>query len=103
MRRRLLQFRVLHFRSNENGNVRVGVFPEPEKILVSLLGLGDFALHGIGTGKAKMGEGTQRVAIHRATMVQVFLEFGTCLASLSQQQIRLAPQVGRLKRPPKCR
>jgi hypothetical protein len=100
MRRRLLQSRVLHFRSNENGNVRVGVSPEPEKILVCRLGLGDFALHGIGTGKAKMGECTQRVTIHRTTMVHVFLEFGTCLASLPQQQIRLAPLVGRLKRSP---
>jgi hypothetical protein len=43
---------------------------------------------------------TQRVTIRHTTMIHVFLEFSTYLASLPQQQIRLAQQVGGLKRPP---
>jgi len=36
----LLKLRVLRFRSDENGDVRVGVFPEREEILIGRLGFG---------------------------------------------------------------
>jgi hypothetical protein len=43
---------VLGFRSDENGNVRVRVFPKREEILIGRLGLGSVALHGIGVHHA---------------------------------------------------
>ncbi len=42
---RLFQLRVLRFRGDENGNVRVGVFPEGEEILIGRLGFGGVAFH----------------------------------------------------------
>ena len=57
---RLFQFRVLRFRSDENRNVRVGIFPEREEILIGRLSFGGIALHGVGAGQAswsrKLGE-----------------------------------------------
>ena len=44
---------MLGFRSNENRNVRVGVFPKREEILIGRLGLGGVALHGVGAGETK--------------------------------------------------
>jgi hypothetical protein len=54
--RLLLQLSVLRFRSDENRNVRVGVFPKREEILISRLGLGGVALHGIGSADLEMGQ-----------------------------------------------
>jgi hypothetical protein len=44
----LLQLRVLRLGLLEDGNVRVGVFPEREGILIGRLGLGGVALRGVG-------------------------------------------------------
>jgi hypothetical protein len=41
---RLLQFCILRLGSDEDGDVRVGVFPEHEEILIRRLGLGGVAL-----------------------------------------------------------
>jgi hypothetical protein len=43
-----LQLRVLRLRSDEDGDVRVGVFPECEEILICPLGFGGVALHRVG-------------------------------------------------------
>ena len=42
------QLRIFGFRSNEDRDVRVGVFPEREKILIGRIGFGCIALHRIG-------------------------------------------------------
>jgi hypothetical protein len=47
-------FGALRFRSNENGNVRVGVFPEGEKILASSLGFHAVTLKGIGASESEL-------------------------------------------------
>ena len=44
----LLWFRVLRFRSDEDWNIGVSIFPEREEILLGRLGFGGVALHGIG-------------------------------------------------------
>jgi hypothetical protein len=41
-----MQLRVLRFRSDENGNVRVGVFPQRQEILIGRFG--GIALYGVG-------------------------------------------------------
>jgi hypothetical protein len=48
----LLQRRILRLRRDEDSNIRVGVFPKREEILVGRLGLGGVALQG-RTGEAK--------------------------------------------------
>ena len=52
--RGLFQPRVLRPRLLEDGNVRVGVFPECEEILIGGFGLGHIAGHSVGTAKLKM-------------------------------------------------
>ena len=42
---KLLQLREFRLGLLEDGNVRVGVFPEREEILIGRLGLGGVALH----------------------------------------------------------
>jgi len=41
----LLQLRVLRFRSDENRNVGVGIFPKREEILIGRLDSGGVAFH----------------------------------------------------------
>jgi hypothetical protein len=49
----LLQLRVFRLGRDEDGNVGVGVFPQREEILISRLGLGGVALHGVGAAETE--------------------------------------------------
>ena len=58
-----MQLRVFRFRSDENRNVRVRVFPKREEILIGCLHFGGVALQCVGTGSAGFQElGTEKVA-----------------------------------------
>ncbi len=46
---RLLQLRVLELGGDEDGDVRVGVFPQVEKILIRSAGFGGVALQCVST------------------------------------------------------
>jgi hypothetical protein len=48
----LLQLGVLGFRSDEDGNFGVGVFPEREEILIRASGFGGVTLQHGGAGEA---------------------------------------------------
>ena len=48
----LLQLCVFRLRLFEDGNVRVGIFPKREEILISRLGFGGVALHGVSAGQS---------------------------------------------------
>ena len=75
----LLQLRVLRLGSDEDGNVRVGVFPQREEILI-----GRFvcvALHGIGSADLEMREWAVERVKHNSAMVKDFLRFGGGFAS----------------------
>jgi hypothetical protein len=54
-----LQLRVLRICSDEDENIRVGVFPEREEILIRRLGLGGVVLHRVGTRRAEAGQRPQ--------------------------------------------
>jgi hypothetical protein len=54
----LMKSRVLRFGLLEDGDVRVGVFPEGEEILVGRTGLGGVAGEGDSAGKTQAGERT---------------------------------------------
>jgi hypothetical protein len=51
----LLQLHVLRLGFFQDGDVRIGVFPEGEEILVRGAGVGRVALHTIGAGQAQAG------------------------------------------------
>ena len=59
----LLQRRVLRFRSDENRNFRVGVFPKREEILIGLLASGGVALHDVGSADLEMGECAKELSL----------------------------------------
>jgi len=44
---------VLRFRSDEDGDVRVGVFPQREEILIRGAGFRSVTLRGVRTGKSQ--------------------------------------------------
>jgi hypothetical protein len=77
-----LQLPVLRFRSDEDRNVRVGVFPQREEILIRRLGFGGVALLRVGASEAEMRECTDRQVLHNSPMVENFLEFNCCFAAL---------------------
>src|ERR1700747_3782926 len=48
------------------------VFQQPEEILIGRLGLGGFALHGIGSADLEMRESADGVVEHNSAMVDDF-------------------------------
>jgi hypothetical protein len=56
---RSLQLGIIHLGLLQNGNVRVGVFPEREEIIVGSLRFGGVALHGLGAGELQMSESAE--------------------------------------------
>src|SRR5271170_5372690 len=57
--RQLFQLRVFRLGSNQNGDVRVGVFPHREEVLIGSAGFGAVALESVGVSKAKLGHGIE--------------------------------------------
>src|ERR1700730_5265582 len=78
---------------DEHGNVRVGVFPERQEILIRRLGLGGVALHGIGTGEAEMGQCAYRFVQRNPAMIQNLLELGCGFLALMCGPIRISTYV----------
>ena len=55
-RDQLLQLHVLGLGLLQDGDVRVGVFPQREEILIRGAGFGGVAGHRVGAGQAEAGE-----------------------------------------------
>ena len=79
---KLLQLCVLGFGSDEDWNVRVGIFPEREEILIGRLGFGVVVLQGVGAGEAEMSECSDGFVEYNSAMVENFLELGSGFAAL---------------------
>ena len=80
---KLIKLRVLRFGSDEDGNVRVGVFPEGEKILIGGLGFCGVALQRVGAGEAEMRESADWFADHQTGAIQDSLKLGGCQFALA--------------------
>ncbi len=61
-----LQVRVLRFGLLQEGDVRVGVFPEREEVFIGGERLGGIACHGVGTTDLKADGATRGVGRRRA-------------------------------------
>src|SRR5437867_10412698 len=70
---RLLQLCVFRFCSDENGDVWVGVFPQPQKILICCARLGGVALERVCAAKLEMGQRAQRDGPHDARVINNLL------------------------------
>jgi hypothetical protein len=93
----LLQFGVLCLGLLQDGDVRVGVFPEREEILIGRLGLGGVALHGVGASETEMCKGALRIILYDAPVLQDSLKFRGRFLALAQEQVRKAAQIGGVK------
>ncbi len=89
----LSQLHVFRLGSDEDRNVRVGVFPKREEILIRRLGFGGVALHRIGSADLEMRECADRFVYYNSAMVEDFLEFGGSFAALTRGQIGFAAHI----------
>ena len=119
-----LQFRVFRLSFLQDGDVGVAVFPEDEEVLVGSAGLGEggawerghlarsllFPTGGrdarapsyagfqcVRSAQAQVRQRADRLVQDDARVVENFLEFGGCRGTLVRGQVRLAPQVDRVK------
>src|SRR5208283_2441504 len=81
----LVQLRVFSLRLFEDRNVRVGVFPKREEILIGHLGFGGIALHRVGASEAEMRERPNGRIQSNSAMVEDFLELGSSFAALMRR------------------
>ena len=70
----LLQLRVLCFGFLQDGDVRVGVLPQREEILIRDAGFGGVALQSAGARNAEMGERADGSVLRHAAVIQNFME-----------------------------
>ena len=70
----LLQLRVLGFGLPVDGNVRIGIFPEGEEVLIRLARGVLVAHHLVSAGKLKMSQGTVRLVQHYSRVLDQFVE-----------------------------
>jgi hypothetical protein len=73
-----LQFRVLRSGLLQDGNVRIGVFPESEKIIVGEATLSSVAREGSGSGDSEMGKSAKRRVDDNARVVEDFSKLRYC-------------------------
>jgi Carbonic anhydrase len=83
----LLQLRILRFGFFQNGDVRVGVFPLAEKVLIRVLRFGGVACDYVGTSELKSRQCCGHGVHDKAAMIEQFLELGSCGVSVAFQQI----------------
>ena len=79
---RLLQLRVLRLGFFQNGDVRVGVLPEGEKVLVDAFRFGAISLHGISSTQLPVCQSAYGIAGHDPAVIKNLLEFGGGFGSL---------------------
>src|SRR5215471_7595201 len=94
-----LQLGVLRFGLLQDGDVRVGVLPQREEIVIGGFCFGNVTLHGVGTCEAEMGESAQRKIQNNAAMVENLLKLFRGLRSLVRRQIGLSSHVDGIQSP----
>src|ERR1035437_7153000 len=102
--RRLLQLCVLRFRLLQDGDVRGGVFPEGEEILIGFSGFRRVASEHGAARQPQVGKRVELSPIGvlpstapiGALVIQDLFELSRCLSAFMQTQVSQAPQVHRL-------
>src|ERR1700689_4218307 len=70
------QLCVFGLGSDEDGDVRIGVFPERKKVLVCHRVFRNVMRSRVGSRELKMGQRTHHKISHNAMVIEQFLEFG---------------------------
>ena len=85
----LRKFLAIDFCLTEYWNIRIGIFPRNEEIIVGFAGVLAVSLHGIRLGHTELRKGSIDVPPTRSAMAQEFLQLRRSLVGLSFTQIRL--------------
>src|SRR5579862_6311021 len=91
--RHLLEFCVLGFGLLQDGNVRVGVFPQREEILIRRARLGLIAGNCVGPPQLQMRQRSNNGIEHNTGMIQNLLKLGSSFIALVQKQVGPAAPV----------
>lgn len=94
---KLFQLRILHFRGNQNWNIRVGVFPHCEKVLIGGAGFGGVALENVGASDVELGHGVEDANDVDAAVIENFLEFGSDFCTVVKLEVSPAAGIGHSK------
>src|SRR5208337_83571 len=89
----LLQLRVLCLGLLQDGNVRVGVFPEREEIFVGGFCFGRVALQGVSARQSEASQRAPRKVPHQSSVVNEFLKFCCRSVAVVQHEIGFATQI----------
>src|SRR5580700_7020027 len=100
----LLQLRVLGFRSDENGNIGVGVLPQFQEVLEGFSSSRRVARERGGARQPQVGKRVELPPIGvlpstapiGALVIQDFFELSRCLSAFTEAQVSQAPQVRRI-------
>ena len=88
-----MQFHELGFSLLQDGNLRVGVLPKCEEILIRSACFDGFTLRGECTSDFKMCEGADGRVQNNSAVVQNLLELGCRFAASPCHQVGLTTQV----------
>ena len=89
----LLQLRVLRLGLLQDGNIRVGVFPEGQEIPIGGAGFGRVALHGVGTRQFEAGQCAPWEVHHQSSVINEFLKFRCRSVAVVQHEIGLPTHI----------
>src|SRR5579863_452897 len=101
--KQLWQLGVLRLGLFQDGDIRVGVFPQGEEVLISGSRFCDVALHGIRSTQLEMSQYADGIPDHYAGVIQNFLKFPGRLSTLARGQIRLATRIDGIESPEETR
>ena len=96
-----LQFRVLSLGLLEDWNIRIGMLPEREEILVGRLGLDLISRQSQCSATLQVRQGAYGIADNDPAVIENFLEFRSSFSALMRRQIRFAPNIDWIERPEK--
>src|ERR1700730_12641434 len=90
----LLELCVFRFGGEQNRDVRVGVFPEREEILVGLASFIRFAGQSVGPCKAQLRKRMYWLAHEKSWTIHDAFEFSYSIFSVAEAQISLSSEMG---------
>src|SRR6266852_3226459 len=92
-----LQLRIFCFGLLKDGDVRVGIFPQREEVLIGGAGPGRIAFESVRTAEVEVGESTKGKIYDDPPMVNELLKFSRCLSALATPQKSLAANEDRIQ------
>ena len=90
---KLFHLLVLILRFDQNRNVRIGIFPQREEILIRLARFRRVALQYCRAAKSEMRERIERREGRPAAVIQNLLKLAGCLRAFPFTQVGLATQI----------